>query len=276
MSVRQIHDVEAQVISLDKAPGNTYKVCLKAPQIAINAKPMQFVNVLIGESTDPLLRRPFSLSAIEPEDGLIEITWAVVGKGTKMMTEWTIGQKVNVLGPLGNGFDINTLSNRQCLVIVAGGTGLAPLIPLIRLAKERKMNIYLFYGASSANQLLDTTSLSKGCSIHFATEDGSLGYKGLVTNLLETHIGRIVEDRLAGQVTAISCGPRPMLNQVKAICIEHKVSLFVSIEGRMACGYGLCQGCVIKSSGSEQEYYHICTDGPVFKADDVDLGECVE
>ncbi len=276
MSTRQIHDVEARIISLNKAPGQTYEVCLEAPQIAVSAKPMQFVNVLIGKSTDPLLRRPFSLSAIYPEHGLIEITWDVVGKGTEMMTHWTVGQKVRVLGPLGNGLDIDAIPDGQCLVVVAGGTGLAPMLPLVRLAQESNRDIWVFYGAGSANRLLDTTSLSQGCNIHIATEDGSLGYKGLVTGLLETYLGRIAKAHLPGQVTAISCGPRPMLNRVKAICSKYEVPLFVSLEERMACGYGLCRGCAIPGSGSKQAYYHICKDGPVFKADDVDLGECLK
>ncbi len=276
MSMRQIHDVEARVISLNKVRGKVYNVCLMAPEVAAIAKPMQFVNVTVGGSTDPLLRRPFSLSAIDAENGIIEITWAVVGRGTKMMAGWAVGQSVGVLGPLGNGLDMNKLPLDRGLVLVAGGTGLAPLMPLASQARKTKTKTIVFYGARSANELLDTTCLEQGCQLHIATEDGSVGFKGLVTDLLETHLGSVVRVSAAGKATVISCGPNPMLNQAKQICNRYGFPLLVSLEERMACGYGLCQGCAVQSSGHKQEYYHVCTDGPVFWADDINLGECMK
>lgn len=275
MSLQQIYDVEARIISVSNVRGKVYKMAIDAPEIAGTAKPMQFVNVALGDSTDPLLRRPFSLSGIYPDRGIIEITWAVVGRGTEIMAGWQAGQSVKVLGPLGNGLDIANLCLDHGLILVAGGTGLAPLFPPASQALARKAEVNVFYGARSADDLLDTGDLVTGCRLHLATEDGSTGFEGLVTDLLEAHLG-VQGTGDNGKPTVISCGPKPMLKQVKHICNRHGFPLLVSLEERMACGYGVCQGCAVPSAGRKSGYYRVCTDGPVFWADDIDLGECTK
>ena len=274
MSSREVFDVKARLISIDKAQGNVYKAILHAPEIAAEAKPMQFVNVMVREEGAPLLRRPFGLSAIDSETGAIEITWAVVGLGTRIMSEWTPGQTVNVLGPLGNGMDMSKLECRSNLVLIAGGTGLAPLLPLASIARKKGTDVLLFYGVKSASQLMDTACLrNKGCQVFLATEDGSEGVKGLATDLLKEHLLPLGQSHCRAEDTAaIACGPKPMLKQVKQIFRKVGAPLFISLEERMACGYGLCQGCAARASGASKEgYYHVCTDGPVFLADNVDL-----
>ncbi len=274
MSSKEVFDVKARLITLNKAQGNVYRAILHAPQIAERAKPMQFVNVMVREEGAPLLRRPFGLSAIDSETGAIEITWAVVGLGTRIMSEWAPGQTVSVLGPLGNGMDMSKLDHQSNLVLIAGGTGLAPLLPLASIARKNNTDVSLFYGAKSASQLMDTACLkNKGCQVFLATEDGSEGVKGLATDLLKEHLLPLEPGHCqAGDTTGIACGPKPMLKQVKQIFKKTGVPLFVSLEERMACGYGLCQGCATRASGLSREgYYHVCTDGPVFLADNVDL-----
>ncbi len=274
MSSREVFDVKARLASLNKVQGNVYTAVLHAPQIAAKAKPMQFVNVMVREEAGPLLRRPFGLSAIDSETGAIEITWAVVGLGTRIMSQWTPGQIVSVLGPLGNGMDMSKLECKSKLVLIAGGTGLAPLLPLASIARKNNTDVLAFYGAKSASQLMDTSCLkNKGCQVFLATEDGSEGVKGLATDFIKTHLLPLGRGNCRAEDTAaIACGPKPMLKQTKRIFTKIGVPLFVSLEERMACGYGLCQGCAVKASGlSKEGYYHVCTDGPVFLADDVDL-----
>lgn len=273
MSKVEIFDAKARVISLSKCQGNVYRAILEAPEIASHAKPMQFVDVLVRESSDPLLRRPFSLSGIEPSKGTIEITWAVVGKGTEVMTRWQINQRVRVLGPLGNGLDGKFFEVANRLILIAGGTGFAPLFPVAKTARHFDIDTTVLYGAKSLDLVMDTEPLERiGCKVHIATEDGSRGRKGLVTDLLRTEIDMSAdEDEDNRQVLSVACGPQPMLAAVKSQLSDTNISLYVSLEQRMACGYGLCQGCVVKSTRPEDGYYRVCTDGPVFPASKVDL-----
>lgn len=273
---KEVFHVDARVINVNRVKGNIYTLRFEAPEIAEAALPLQFVNVAVGDSTDPLLRRPFSLSGIHKRKGTIEITWAVVGVGTEIMSKWVAGHKASVLGPLGNGLDLDQLSLHKGLLLVAGGTGAAPLMPLARQAVNNGASVTFFNGARSAVELLDLSSLKDGCRLHLATEDGSLGTKGFVTGPLQSYLIRKAASLPDSRVTVIACGPKAMLGQVKQICSRHGLPLLVSLEERMACGYGLCQGCVVKSKSVEGKYYRVCTDGPVFWAKDVDLGECAQ
>ncbi len=273
---RKIYEVKARIINTHRVKGSIYTLSFEAPEIAATALPLQFVNVTVGNSTDPLLRRPFSLSGIHEKKGIIEITWAVVGAGTKMMSQWTVDRRVSVLGPLGNGLDPDHLPLHKGLLLVAGGTGAAPLLPLAQQVIKKGASVTFFNGARSAAELIDVSSLKDGCELHVATEDGSLGTKGFVTDPLRSYLARKACLSPNFKVTVVACGPKAMLSQVKQICGRYEFPLLVSLEERMACGYGLCQGCVVKSQGVEGKYYRVCTDGPVFWAGDVDLGECVQ
>lgn len=287
-----ICDVKADVASVDIVPGEAYRAILFAPEIARKARPLQFVNVRVSERAHPFLRRPFSLSWFSAEEGLIEITWAVVGEGSGMMTQWKPGTQVSVLGPLGNGFVPADLtadlsgnssgdlsadvverpsdqdSKKPRLRLVGGGTGLAPMYPLAASAASLGWEVSLFYGARSMAQVMDTSRFAKaGCGVHVATEDGTFGSTGRVTDLLKPILSSFGPDDLT-----VACGPAPMLRAVKRLAGESPSPLYVSLESRMACGTGLCKGCAVRAAGEEEKYYHVCSDGPVFKADLVDLG----
>ncbi|MEX0974129.1 MAG: dihydroorotate dehydrogenase electron transfer subunit [Bacillota bacterium] len=261
-------DERAQVLSVERGSGRTVRALLSSPQIARSAKPMQFVMVKVRDGADPFLRRPFSLSLIRPDDGLIGITWDVVGRGTEIMALWEPGQEILVLGPLGNGLEIEPVSGQpRRLYLIAGGTGLAPMFPLAEAAKARGWDVSVFYGARSAEFLLDYSVFDGlGCHTQVATDDGSLGRKAFVTDLAAAALAGAAPGDLA-----VSCGPIPMTRAVKALCSGIGVDLLVSLEERMACGTGLCKGCAVKAAVSEG-YYHVCSDGPVFRAQDVDLG----
>jgi len=279
MNLPQVFDISAEVLCVEEVKGQMYRATLKAPQIAETARPFQFVNVKVTDRRDPFLRRPFSLSAMDPDAGTVEITWAVVGQGTKIMSNWKPGQLVQVLGPLGNGIVPEDLLNTSSLpdhckpssqlILVAGGTGIAPMGPLAKLASTAGWDVVVCYGARDFSCVADLSRFEDaGCQIFVATEDGSAGKKGLVTDLLKYCL-----KKKAANVAVVACGPRPMLRAAKSICTEKHVKLYVSLEERMACGTGLCKGCAVKASDKKIGYYHVCTDGPVFLADAVDLEE---
>ncbi len=273
MTLRSIVDIPSQVVSVEKDSGGVYRALLESPNIARRARPLQFVNVRVSSGSEPFLRRPFSISQFHKDLGLIEITWRVVGRGTQSMALWEPGDTVWVLGPLGNGFSLRSHTQSTGkgrsphLWLATGGTGLAPMYPLAQEAKELGYEVSLFYGARSSADSMDTDRFqNQGCSVHTATEDGSVGYRGFVTELLASY----AEDFRKGEIM-VACGPEPMLQAITRL-VGDSLELYLSLEARMACGIGLCQGCAVKASGQEERYLHVCRDGPVFRASDVDLG----
>ena len=284
-------DESAEVLSVERLGGGFCQAVLLCPQIARAAKPLQFVMVKVRPGIDPYLRRPFSLSLIDRPGGLIRITWNVVGRGTEVMANWEAGDRVSVLGPLGNGLDPAELDtgdiavpwpdahhaprgrqragSARRLFILAGGTGLAPMLPLASAARALGWEVCLFHGARTAFLLLDTSEFTDiGCSVAVATDDGSCGQKGFVTTIAAAALPAKAGP---GDVAA-ACGPASMLRAAKRLCSDRGLTLYVSLEQRMACGTGLCRGCAVKAdlSGAER-YLHVCLDGPVFRADQVDL-----
>lgn len=260
MTALSVLDQTSGVVSSRLGSDGYYRMVLDSPQIAKTAKPMQFVNIKLGALEDPFLRRPFSLSGIYPEKGLLEVTWKVVGRGTEAMTLIGPGNTLSILGPLGNGFTHKT----SRLWLVAGGSGLAPMFPLAAKARQENCEVQLFYGAHCQKDLMESDKFQDiGCHVHVATEDGSLGAQGFVTDLLKPHL-----EGFNPRHQMVACGPNPMLSALKNL-VGTSVELYVSLESRMACGVGLCKGCAVRASGETERYLHVCTDGPVFKARDV-------
>ncbi|HEY4716342.1 MAG TPA: dihydroorotate dehydrogenase electron transfer subunit [bacterium] len=213
------------------------------------AKPGQFIMLKISHSTDPLLRRPF---AIFHQNGKnIEIVYRIAGKGTCLLSAMGKGEKLSVLGPFGNGFGI---LNASPVLMVAGGTGIASL----GMLAERIRGATLLFGAKSK----DGTGLLRhfrksGHKTMIATEDGSAGVKGMATDIfLKVDLKKFKK--------IYACGPIPMLKEVSRVAAKNKISCEVSLEGRMACGFGVCQGCVVPARNTEQEYLRVCAEGPVF------------
>lgn len=268
MNNKPIKEVTALVISNCRIKKNIYRTMFSAPGIARLAKPMQFVNIKVTPTLEPLLRRPFGISYIDKEQGLIEINWDTVGRGTALMSKWEKSTPVSMLGPLGKGFDPGYPREKFTrLYLVAGGTGLAPMYPLAWLAVSRGWEVILCYGARTREELMGTERFSSlGVHVCIATEDGSWGSKDVVTGIFKAQ----ARD---GNGYAVACGAAGMLSAMKEQCCSLGIKLYVSLESRMGCGFGLCQGCAVKSSRPGVGYYHVCTDGPVFCADDVVLEE---
>jgi len=227
---------------------------LLAPGIAKAAEPGQFVMVYL-DSEAHLLPRPISLYNVDKSSGLITLIYAVVGSGTKIMSEWLVGRTVKVLGPLGNGFDLENCGKKVALI--GGGIGTPPLFLLGKELRKKGMEIDVYMGFRQAppsfSQCFDTLSNN----ITVVTEDGSGGNKGYVTDFLPK---KPIYD------TIYTCGPIPMLKAVAAYAHSHSIPCQVSVEERMACGLGACKGCVVKTKSG---YELCCADGPVFDSKEV-------
>jgi dihydroorotate dehydrogenase electron transfer subunit len=233
-----------------------YHMKVESSLIASSARPGQYVMITCDESTQRLLRRPISIH--RTLDGSLEFLYAVVGGGTQWLSQKKAGEKLDILGPLGNGYKIDPASKN--LLLVAGGMGVAPLVFLAEKALKTGNNITLLAGARTADQLYRPAALPPEIHCRWATENGSAGYHGLVTALLPEYADK------ADQV--FICGPLPMF---KAVATNHS-SLFtgksvqVSLEVRMGCGLGICYACTIKTA---QGLKQVCKDGPVFEMNDV-------
>ena len=240
----------------------TFLMGLIAPEIVAEARPGQFVMIRVSAGSDPLLRRPFSICGTR-KDRLLLILYKVVGQGTSILSRTMEGEQLSVLGPLGTGFELPDTGRAP--ILVAGGMGTAPLLFLAQAMGPEDLTFLAGY--RSKEEVLDIDEIGfSGMNISIATDDGSFGHPGLVTELLEAHL-KTSEDR---GFEIYTCGPMPMIRQVASLALSSEISCQVSLETTMACGLGACQGCVVKSASPEQTYIHVCKDGPVFHAGSLD------
>ncbi len=226
---------------------------INSPQIASTARPGQFVMVRCSSVDDPLLRRPFSIHNTSP-DGTIQILFKIIGRGTAILSRLQPGQSISLIGPLGKGFEFSR-SGPVCLL--GGGMGIAPLYLLAKQLQEKhKYNDIVLLGAARGCEVtgLNDQFIELGMQVQCATDDGSFGHHGFVTELLS--------DLDPSVQKVFACGPFPMMKIVAAYCKEQNINCQVSLETHMACGLGACLGCTIH--GSDGKYRHVCKHGPVF------------
>lgn len=267
-------NLKTMVLSNQEVSPGYYRMRLLAPGYSGVARPGQFLMFRVQLSQLPLLRRPFGIFKVgflPPDcDGLpakeyVEILYKVVGGGTTLMSQLHQGDRVEILGPLGRGFDLGDPSQEK--ILVGGGIG---LVPLYMLANELapKSSVRLLMGGRTRDDILAVTEFERlGVQTYVSTDDGSLGEEGLVTAVLERQLERFP------QATVYACGPMPMLEAVQAICARRGIPLQVSLEALMACGVGACLGCVVKGAGhsdSNPRYLCSCKEGPVFRAEQLD------
>ncbi len=259
---------EAIVRKLEKVAEDIIYLKLEEKSIAQLALPGQFLHIRIGRGVAPLLRRPFSIAGASPEEKAFSILFRVSGEGTRLMSGLRPGDRMDCLGPLGRGF--HTAPLKGAALMVAGGIGIAPLLFLAQHLLGAGHKLVFFYGAPSAGEMVCLERfLFNGAETWLATEDGSAGRRGTVVDLLE---GFFLEGRISGSVFA--CGPRPMLKALQEKNEQWKMPLKFSLEERMACGVGACQGCVVASSPDfmgwgARQYHRVCLEGPVFDAGEV-------
>lgn len=249
-----MNQVKARVFSSDTVMPGVCLMWLAAPEIASAAQPGQFV--MVGCGQDNLLRRPFSAHRVNEDRSELALLFAEVGRGTQWLCRQKEGSTIDILGPLGNGFTINPASHN--LLLVAGGIGIAPLFFLADAAIKQGKNVTLLMGAATGEQLCPGSFIHRSINCSAATDDGSAGYCGFITDLLPEYINR------ANQIFA--CGPSPMYRTMAKMPELKGKPVQVSLEVRMGCGFGVCYGCTVKT---KQGLKQVCHDGPVFNLSDI-------
>ncbi len=252
----------AEVLLHRRAGGEYFRLVLRAPALAAGAVPGQFVMLRVSENRDPLLARPFGIASVVSRKDIV-LYYRVAGRGTTLLTTVRPGQRLDLLGPLGKGFPVPEQGATPLLI--AGGSGFPPLLFFTARYGRRAR---LFVG-SRDKQCLPPSGAMKDFrshvqSIHYATEDGSRGTCGFVTDTLAAFL-----EGAAGseQPVIYACGPHPMLAAVSRLAANYEIPCYVSMEERMACGLGVCMGCSVPAK--DGGYKRVCKEGPVFNSSEI-------
>lgn len=235
----------------------TYLLEVSAPELVDNLKPGQFFNLQVNDNSFPLLRRPFSISDVKGDS--IFFMYKIVGEGTKIISQKSNGDKINLLGPLGNYFETNL--DYDHFVLLGGGIGIAPFPFVIKNIPNRKSYSVLF----GVRNKEEAHEYELG-NISYSSDDGSIGIDGNVIDLLDQHL-KTLESK---KVKILACGPNPMFRALQKYIIKTNLDCDISMESAMACGFGICQGCPVEYK-DDSVYKLICKDGPVFNIRDVKI-----
>lgn len=255
---------KAIIISQECIATDIYSMWIRT-DIAKEAKCGQFINVYTKDASK-LLPRPISICEIGKDS--LRIVYRVAGAGTAEFSEYKDGDIIEIMGPLGNGFPIEETVSKD-IVLIGGGIGVPPMLETAKRimsvsGDEKKPEIVLGY---RNDELFLIDEFKKTGNVHIATDDGSVGTKGTV-------IDAIIEQDIKGKVI-FACGPKPMLKAIKDYALSNKITAWISMEERMACGVGACLGCVCKTTDTDDHSKvrnaRVCADGPVFNAEEVDL-----
>ena len=252
---------EASVVSNEAVAEGLWRVVLSAPSLAGELQGGQFMNVAVPGDASQILRLPLSFSHADVAAGTVEIVYAVVGDGTRRLSQMRAGDVTTLVGPCGNPWPVAAGSGRVALV--AGGVGITPIVACARRAAEAGVAFDAVVGAQTGARLWGTDVLSGlgAGTVEVTTDDGSAGRAGFVTAALE--------DLLAtgGYEAVYACGPEPMMAAVAALCAKRDVACWVSCERMMCCGFGACGTCNLKMA--DGHYASVCKNGPVFDAREV-------
>ncbi len=257
------HMITAEVVSQSRVSDDIYSLVLRAKEIAEEAVPGQFVSVYTKDPSR-LLPRPISLCEINKNKGTIRLVYRVVGAGTQEFSNYRSGDRVQVMGPLGNGFQMDCREP----VLIGGGIGIPPMLELAKELSAKgisKSNLHVILGYRDVAFLAD--EFKKIATIHITSDSGAVGFKGNVVDYAR-------QENLLGDML-FACGPTPMLRAVKRYAYENDVPAQLSLEEHMACGIGACLACVCKTAEVDQHFKvntrRVCKDGPVFYAEEVEL-----
>ena len=251
-----------QVKSIDMLAEDIYRMTVESEYISAHAAAGQFVNIKCCEGYQTLLRRPVSICSVNRGNKTYDLLFQKKGSGTGLLANKKAGDELDVLGPLGNGFDLNERYER--IAVIGGGIGIFPLLFLLNESKARVKKAYL--GFRSKNLVVLEKEFSDSADIlKITTDDGSYGTGGFITNLLEKDMDDEPFDMI------YSCGPTPMLKNVVNIANSRNVESQISLEQRMGCGFGACLVCACKTRDVNhgEQYSHVCKDGPVFNGRDI-------
>lgn len=244
---------DCEIISIKSIAAGTYDMLVKAGSPANTALPGQFAQIYVPGKT---LRRPLSICEADRENSSLRFVFQVRGDGTRCLANMNQGENLNLLAPLGSGFNLGDTARRA--LFIGGGIGVPPLLAA---AKHFDKNAVLAAGFRNKDSVILKDDFEKsGCKVLIATDDGSCGYHGLVTDLIKDLNYDII----------FACGPKPMLKAVCKTAERLALPCQISMEERMACGIGACLGCAVKLKNKDSEYYgHVCKDGPVFDSREI-------
>jgi len=254
-----MQQIKAKIISNLRLSGNYWQLEFESGLIAKHALAGQFVNIRVTDGLVPLLRRPLSIHTVKAQK--VKVIYEILGEGTQILSTRQPGELLDIIGPLGNGFKCPRLikSKEAKNILVAGGIGIAPLVFLAEKLKLSKPLILI--GARTKKQILCVEEFKAlGCTVKLATDDGSVGFKGRVTDLLKTSLEQSMS------LSLFACGPHPMLKAVGQIAGDYKINAQFSLEEHMSCGMGACLGCVV---ATKTGYKTVCKDGPVFFSEEL-------
>jgi len=256
--------LKGEIISNDKLNENLYKMTIFSPYVVKNCIPGQFVNIKCSSegSLHPLLRRPFSIHDVEQQFKVFSILYTIKGIGTKYLSLLSSGDLVDFVGPLGNGIKISGGEKKDYLLI-GGGIGIAPLFYLAKYLVEKKQNVFFAAGFKNNSYLFfEKWLLSLKIYYEIFSEDGSHGEKGMVSNMVSQRIDDFKNYEI------FCCGPLEMYKALQSIFLINEIKAYALFEEIMACGVGVCKGCVIKVKNNENkngfDYKTVCKDGPLF------------
>ena len=286
MSTIPICQYDAEILSNRQIGPGLYWIDLLAPDITRHTQPGQFVHLIASEvSRDssrqtwlrhtPLLRRPFSIAERDPEKGVFGLIYRIVGGGTEVLATRREGERVDVLGPLGR--TLEPVRAGRPAIMVAGGVGVAPFLSLaqetVRDGRLDPAEMTVLFGAATAGLLSGEEKFRQlGVGVKLATDDGTKGHHGLVTDLLERELAHSPQQC----AYLYACGPTPMMRRCQEIAREAGIDGQVSLEGIMPCGVGVCMACVVPcvvpgDRSSPRRYERVCDTGPVFDMEEVVL-----
>lgn len=287
--------VKSCILSNKQLTEDCWRITLEASQIASEIKPGQFINVKISESNDPLFRRPFSVfRCIKLHGGElgIEVVYELVGRGTRLMTNLKQGDELDIIGPLGHGFEWQC--DKKVHVLIGSGIGCPALFMLgeeiSQAVTQHELELVILLDAKSKKHLiLEKEFRTLNAKVLVSTHDGSYGYHGYVTEMLKDFTER---GEISSYCVIYACGPELMYKALVPVCQQYRIPAQVSMERHMACGIGVCLSCVcqvdkssvlkyreLKSShiqfSPEEEFGYalVCRDGPVFNIDEVIFDE---
>lgn len=247
----------ATVVSNQRLAPNIYKMIIASSKVAIMQVPGQFINIRIGQGKEFVLRRPISICDINKDKQEFTIIYRSQGAGTQALSKLPPHSTIDILAPLGTGYDIQSLQAGQTALLVGGGIGIPPLYELAKQFKQRGVKCIIVLGFNRQEDLFYVSEFETLGQTIICTMDGSYGFKGLVT--------QAIEKKQLNFDAYYACGPTPML-QALAKQLAAKPG-YISLEERMACGIGACYACVC--SDADGHIKRICYDGPVFNAKDL-------
>tara|TARA_Y100000996_G_scaffold414281_1_gene404705 strand:+ start:708 stop:1505 length:798 start_codon:yes stop_codon:yes gene_type:complete len=259
-----IYNEISKVIDNKEIAENIFEAHLSSDNLSKIAKPGQFINILPSSSFDKTMRRPMSLSY--QDSNSFKIIYKPIGDGTRIMRSWKEGDSADIIGPLGNAWEVS--KNKEA-ILLGGGVGIAPILNLYNNIESTHPS-HLFFGARKKEEHFIDHNPDK--NIYISTDDGSAGIKG---NLFEA-MKSIFDINDFKDKSIYVCGPPMMMEAVRKFSVEHDIECHLALETIMACGIGICQGCTVEKCSEESstdtyrnKYELVCMDGPIYKANEV-------